>query len=235
MNLGFYKSLCLKPNRKVDFDKGTVQGIFEEIDNVLYIMFRATDEQLDWWNHLLFFPAGIPYNNEDSKVKIHMGWLSEYKRVQIRTFIHNKVNSFKGNKVVCVGSSYGAALATICAVDIQYNFFDKEVCCVALSSPKVGNKAFTSSFNKRVPKSLMAFNGNDIVVEMPPAIFGFDHIANVVHFGKRKFWRTVTNTVSVLWTWMVTKKINDIQDLDLFGDHDIFKNNVMPDEYEVGF
>lgn len=235
MNLRFYKALTLEARGKPDFDKGTVQGMFREIDGILYIVFRATDSQLDWWNHLLFFPASIPYNNEDSEIKIHEGWLSEYKKPEIRDFIHSKIKDFKGKKVVCVGHSYGAALSTICSVDIQYNFSDKEVCCVALSSPRVGNRAFVESYNKRVPMSLMAFNGNDIVVEVPPALFGFRHINNVVHFGKRSLLRTITNTTSVLWMWATKKKISNIEDLDLFGDHDIYKNQVMPDNYEVGF
>lgn len=235
MNLGFYKGLCLKSNSRSDFDKGTIQGIFEEVDGVLYVVFRATDEDLDWWNHLLFLPAAIPYNNEESKIKIHVGWLNEYKRVEIRGFVQNKVKNFSGNKVVVVGHSYGAALAIICSVDLQYNFPDKEICCVALSSPRVGNKDFVESYNKRVPKSLMAFNGNDIVTEVPPSLFGFRHIGNVVHFGKRSLIRTITNTVSVLWAWVTKKKITDIRELDMFGDHDIYKDQTMPDDYEVGY
>ena len=78
----------------------------------------------------------------------------------------------------------GAALAVLCAVDIQYNFpyADIEVCL--FGCPRVGNKAFAKSYNSRVFKTLRVTNGNDIVTKVPPAVFGFRNVGINLHTGK---------------------------------------------------
>ena len=77
----------------------------------------------------------------------------------------------------------GAALAVLCAVDIQYNFPHKDVEAYVFGCPRVGNKAFAKSYNKRVFKTLRVTNGNDIVAKVPPALLGFRHVGINIHTG----------------------------------------------------
>ena len=79
------------------------------------------------------------------------------------------------------GHSLGGALATLCALDVQYNFPDKQVSCYTFGSPKVGNSYFKDSFNKRVPQTYRFVNSADTVPALPPG--GFEHVGIFQHIG----------------------------------------------------
>lgn len=246
MTLGFYKDLARKAYmEEPTINVQTVQAILREIEGILYISFRGTDAKLDWVNNFLFFKKVIPYDNASSKIRVHGGWLEQYKQNGVRDVIQQTVKSFNGSKVVVIGHSYGASLATLCSVDLQYNFTDKQIYCVSLSSPRVGNKEFVTSYNKRV-SHFGGYIGNDIVHSIPPLWLGFRHINNNYHFGHRVFFNFLKNTLSILFLWLTKHHINNIEDLDMVGDHDIWRDGIGPsgkvfndkpmlDNIEVGF
>ncbi len=82
------------------------------------------------------------------------------------------------------GHSYGAALAvTLRRRPRRYHYpcLDYEV--LLFGCPRVGNRAFRKSYNKRVFKTLRVENGNDIVTKVPPALWGFRHVGVKIHVG----------------------------------------------------
>jgi hypothetical protein len=131
----------------------------------------------------------IPYGNKGSKIRVHRGHDECYKKIM--PLMRRKLRSakFSGiDTVIFTGHSLGASLATLGAVDAQYNFGDYyHFACVPISSPKVGNKAFSKSFNKRIPCTYRLVYGRDVVTKIPP--IGYKHVDNLHHFGKYPWWK----------------------------------------------
>lgn len=148
-------------------------------DEIL-IIFRGTDSGINWANNLIFCKKAIPYGNTDTKIRVHSGFLKSYISVrdQIRTHIPKDTC-----KIRITGHSLGAALAVLCAVDLQYNFKNADIEVFLFGCPRVGNTAFARSYNKRVFKTLRVTNGNDIVAKLPPKIFGYRHVGISIHTG----------------------------------------------------
>jgi predicted lipase len=148
-----------------------VPNIFDE-GQACVISFRGTEQKLrDWFTDLNGFQMIYPYDNTTTKIRVHTGFMNAYKSVrsQIHEYLKNKIPTFC---VVC-GHSLGGALATLCAIDIQYNALAGDVNCFTFGSPKVGNKEFIMSYNKRVPRTFRCYMRNDIVPCMPPEFLEF--------------------------------------------------------------
>ena len=152
-------------------NKGTdTQGIFgEAFGNTTVIGFRGSEETgiWDWITDLKFIQQVFPYGDSgNSQVKVHHGFISAYKSV--REAVHQEVKNSPHQRVICTGHSLGGALATLCALDLQYNFPDKDVSCYTYGSPKVGNSHFKNSYDRRVPKTYRFVNSADTVPSLPP-------------------------------------------------------------------
>ena len=148
----------------------------------LFIIFRGSNSSIDWAHNLHFCRKAIPYDNEASPIRVHSGFIDGYKAPQIRLRIHELITP-EIQSVQIAGHSYGAALALLCAVDLQYNFprLDYEV--ALFGCPRVGNRAFQKSYNKRVFKTVRVEYGNDIVTKVPFAWMGFRHVGAKIHLG----------------------------------------------------
>jgi triacylglycerol lipase len=126
-----------------------------------------------------------PYESGGSSgALMHRGFVQAY--FSVRDQIHDYVKSHEISSVTTTGHSLGGALATLCAVDIQYNFANKvSVEAYTYGAPKVGNDAFRESFNKRVPNSYRFAHGMDIVVELPRWWQGYRHVDKEIRIGQR--------------------------------------------------
>ena len=110
------------------------------------------------------------------------------------------------------------------------------ISCAAFSPPHTGNQAFIDSYMKRVPNHKFIFYGTDIVTMLPPEFMGgYKEFPDMINFGKRNPWKVVVNTAKTLWLWASKKKIDNLQELDLFGDHNIYTEGKIPADYEIGF
>lgn len=139
----------------------------------IIISFRGTQEPKDWKTDLdgLHIDYGMvaPYDNNGSPIKVHRGFIRAYKSVRDeihRQFLKDECDI--DNIYVC-GHSLGGSLATLCAVDMQYLYPDRDIFCYVSGNPKVGNKAFVVSYNKRVPNTIRTYTRRDLVPKMPPA------------------------------------------------------------------
>lgn len=166
----------------MDDQRSGVQYFVRKNGALLKIAFRGSDSEKDWHSNLMFWKRCIPYDNTASKIRVHTGFIGRYKtpacREQILRLITPDIV-----RVQITGHSYGAALAVLCAVDVQYQFPDRDIEVVVFGCPRVGNRAFQRSYNARVCKTLRIENGNDIVTKVPPALFGFHHVGAKIHVG----------------------------------------------------
>ena len=150
--------------------------------DTLTITFRGTDSIRNWITDFDFWKRSIPYDNVSSKIRVHKGFLDAYKSFGVRDQILRSVTD-RVRHVKISGHSLGAALSVLCAVDIEYNFPDKDIEVVLFGCPRVGNRAFMKSYNKRVYKTVRVENGNDIVTKVPFAFMGFRHVGARLNIG----------------------------------------------------
>jgi predicted lipase len=166
-------------------NRGTdTQGIFgEAYGNTFVIAFRGSEETglADWITDLKFIKQVFPYaESKNKKVKVHHGFISAYKSV--REEVLKAAKETPHQRIICTGHSLGGALATLCALDVQYNLPDKKVSCYTYGSPKVGNADFAQSYNQRVPNTFRFVNSADTVPSMPPG--GYEHVGMLHHVGQ---------------------------------------------------
>ena len=166
----------------IDDAPSGVQCFLRREGSLLRVAFRGSDSKTDWRHNLQFMKKCIPYDNPDSAVRVHTGFLNAYKVPQVRRRIQDMVNS-SVRRILVSGHSLGAALAVLCAVDLQYNFPDRDIECIVFGCPRVGNAAFRDSYNKRVFKTIRVQNGNDVVTKVPLRIMGYRHVGILVSVG----------------------------------------------------
>ncbi|HEY9762487.1 MAG TPA: lipase family protein [Trichocoleus sp.] len=129
-----------------------------------------------------------PYEGGSSSgALMHQGFVAAY--FSVRDEIHDYIKKSQPiSTAVITGHSLGGALATLCAVDVQYNFSDKiqTIEVYTFGSPKVGNDGFRESFNRRVPNSYRFVHGMDIVPELPRWWQGgYQHVDKEFRIGQR--------------------------------------------------
>ncbi|AFZ56346.1 lipase family protein [Anabaena cylindrica FACHB-243] len=127
-----------------------------------------------------------PYLTENSSGSLmHSGFIKAY--FSVRNQIHEYIKNNNISRVTVSGHSLGGALATLCVVDIQYNFVNQlaSIESFTFGAPKVGNKGFQESYNQRVPSSYQFVNGMDIVPELPRWWQGYRHIDQELRIGSR--------------------------------------------------
>ncbi len=173
-----------------DRDTG-VQCYVRQRGELLVIIFRGTDSAQDWHTDFTFWKKAIPYGNSSSKIRVHTGFLNAYKCPHVRDRLHGMVTP-DIRRIQVLGHSYGAALAVLCAVDLEYNFPDRDYEVLLFGCPRVGNRAFQKSYNKRVFKTLRVENGNDIVTKVPFASWGYRHVGIRIPIGAPRIFGLVS-------------------------------------------
>ena len=144
--------------------------------NTFKISFRGTQQLRDWATDFNAFHMIYPYDNHDSKIRVHRGIHKAYLSVrpEIHEFIKPRISNI--DLAVFTGHSLGGALTTAAAVDFQYNYNDyiskENILGYASGNPAFGNNAFVESFNKRLPNFITTYKRNDWVPHLPPSWFG---------------------------------------------------------------
>lgn len=170
----------------------------------IIIVFRGSESSFDWETNLntrqerAEFEQKVireeivaeqeqvyPYEEKsDSGALMHRGFIKAYFSVRER--IHEYISNRELSRVITTGHSLGGALATLCAVDIQYNFSNKvSIEGYTFGAPKVGNDGFRQSFNRRVPNNYRFVHGMDIVPELPRWWQGYRHVDKEFRIGQR--------------------------------------------------
>lgn len=172
---------CVKEDT-IDDKITDVQCYIRKYKTELYIIFRGTNSKKDWITDFKFWKKTVPYDNMLSKIRVHTGFINAYKSKNVRPKIQSLITD-DIERVNVTGHSYGAALATLCAIDLEYNFPEKDYEVILFGSPRVGNRAFKKSYNKRIFKTFRVYNGNDIVTKIPFAFLGYRHVGIGIHVG----------------------------------------------------
>ncbi|NER80617.1 MAG: lipase family protein [Leptolyngbya sp. SIO1D8] len=162
----------------------------------LYIVFRGTDHGVDWMNNFQFRQQIYPYvygDESGTDVRFHRGFMAAY--LSIRDYLQAEVRKYPNSPITITGHSLGGAVATIAALDLQYNITQhtgQSIQLYTFGAPRVGNSALINSFRQRVPKSYRFVYGWDIVTRIPRAWQGYDHVPEEQRLGNRWTWKIVS-------------------------------------------
>lgn len=165
--------------------------------NRLYVVFRGSDKSIDWINNVQMRQQIYPYGDGNSDVKFHSGFMAAY--FAIRSRLLEVVDQFQGQQIIVTGHSLGGALATIGALDLQYNLgiVDNFTFSVyTYGAPRVGNQALVESFNNRLPDSHRFTYGWDVVTRVPREWQGYAHVDHLIQLGNRWTWQILSRRFS---------------------------------------
>ncbi len=164
-----------------DTDTQGLMGV--AYDKAFVAAFRGSEETglSDWITDVKFIQEPFPYGKGiGNAAKVHQGFLEAYQSV--RDAVIKAVKDTPHKRVICAGHSLGAGLATLCALDIQYNVPGKMAYCYTYGSPKVGNSDFAAAYNQQVPRTYRFVNGSDLVPRVPPG--SYEHVGELYHVGQ---------------------------------------------------
>jgi triacylglycerol lipase len=176
----------------------------DDRDDSIYIVFHGRNSQINRDNNFNFEQGVVEFERtiihdqiiqnqqliysyeqeSSSRVRMHQGFSECY--LSIRPQIHNYLQRHNVSSVTVTGHGLGGALTTLCAIDIQYNFYKRVTIEVyTFGAPRVGNDSFRKSFNYRVPNSYRFVYGMDIVPALPRVWQGYRHVDVEHRLGER--------------------------------------------------
>ena len=156
----------------------------KRLGNTLYIYFQCSNGKEDWKNNL-DFPAK-PYNKMGKFTWfIHRGFSRVWKSV--KPFIRDIIKDNTIENIVIVGYSHGAALAALCHEYIWFNRPDlrEKFVGYGFGCPRIFGGLKPKKLAIRWKRFTVIRNIDDIVTHVPPLIFGYSHIGNIIKIGKR--------------------------------------------------
>jgi len=171
-----YKSTPENGNYAIETDKDT-----------LYILFEWSRGNGDWSNNLNF-PAK-PYKNMGAYWFCHRGFLKVWRamRDEIEKDVRCKLRTHpKIKNIVCVGYSHGGALALFATEDMEYLYGDTlNVTGYGFGAPRVVWGFLPRAVKNRLQGFKVVRNIPDLVTHVPPVLFGFRHVGEVVKIGEK--------------------------------------------------
>lgn len=173
----------------------TQVAVFQNLESKeIYIVFRGSDKGVDWMNNFQMRQQIYPYGDPDeTDVRFHNGFMTAYRSVRDRVLA--EVRKYPDFDITVTGHSLGGAVATIAALDVQYNITQhtgQSIQVYSFGAPRVGNSALVESFQRRVPKNYRFVYGWDIVTYIPRVWQGYEHVPEEYRLGSRWTWRVIS-------------------------------------------
>lgn len=156
----------------------------ERMGTVLYLYFEGSDGVEDWKNNLNF-PVK-PYRRMGQTIwLVHHGFLTVWKSIE--DHVATDILDPTVRKIVVVGYSHGAAVATLCHEYVWYHRPDLRDTQegYGFGCPRVLWGLSTPAYRQRWRRFCVIRNIDDIVTHVPPVFLGFSHVGNVVEIGER--------------------------------------------------
>lgn len=166
-----------------------VDYAFEENGDQLIIVFKESDSKVDWKRNFAFKKK--PYKDMNVPYRVHGGFLKSWKEVEdivIAKITETKENGeYKFNSIYVTGWSHGGALTMLCHECVWFHRPDIRKNCFSVSfdGPRVyGGRKVKPELRERWEHFFEVVNDTDIVTKVPPRLFGFTHVGNIIHIGR---------------------------------------------------
>lgn len=149
----------------------------------LKIFFEWSDGREDWRNNFRFLAIPCkPYKNMPLVWFCHRGFLKVWKSIEPHLKSH--IMNLDVAKIEIVGYSHGGAIALLCYEYCKYNRPDCEIEGAGFGAPRVFWGIVPDVVKERCKSFKVVRYGKDLVTHVPPAVFGFRHISEVVEIGE---------------------------------------------------
>lgn len=116
---------------------------------------------------------------------VHRGFYTQY--VSIAQLVKSNISDGV-DTIICTGHSLGGALATLAAIDLADT--GRRLMCCTFGSPRVGDAAMATLFERRVHTSCRVFHECD-PIPMVPVTTRFTHVYGGYRIGKDTLIRPV--------------------------------------------
>ena len=155
----------------------------EKDEKKLTLYFEWSNGKTDWRNNFKFLAIPWkPYKKQSTLWLCHRGFLKVWKSIE--PYIVDDILNPDIKIIDIVGYSHGGALAQLCYEYVKFNRPDVEVTGVGFGAPRVFWGIARDDVKTRFKGFKVVRNGKDIVTHLPPAIFGYRHISEVVEIGE---------------------------------------------------
>ncbi len=176
----------------------TQAAILHESDlNQVILVFRGSESNTDWFNNAQFRQKTYPYgDNSSTEVRFHRGFMAAYFAVRDR--LHTELRQYPTANLIVAGHSLGGALATIAALDLQYNITQhsqQPLAVYTFGAPRLGNQALVDSFTQRVPNSYRFVYGRDLVTHIPRVWQNYRHVPAAENLPAPFTWKVFTQSL----------------------------------------
>ncbi|KAK9811409.1 hypothetical protein WJX72_003479 [[Myrmecia] bisecta] len=147
------------------------------------VVFRGTDSHslYNWAENMRYWRTDLklPFPGADGSL-VHTGFFVSYNDSSLAPNITAAARELKaahpGKPMYVIGHSMGAAMATLCALDMKFSVGIEDVRLYTFGSPRVGNDVFSSFFQSQIKERVRVTHARDIVPSVPLQIMGFHHI-----------------------------------------------------------
>lgn len=164
-----------------------------EVDgDTIYLLFEWSDGVWDWIHNFLF-PAK-PYKRMTDIWFCHRGFLKVWKAMRDeveakvkKILLENQTyHAIPIKNIVCVGYSHGGAISLLATEDMAYLYGDTlNVTGYGFGAPRVVWGFLPKAVKNRLQRFCVIRNIPDLVTHVPPALFGFWHVGNLVKIGEK--------------------------------------------------
>ena len=169
-----------------------VDDKFVEIEDALLIFFEPSDSDIDWRVNFSFWRA--PYKEMDIGYKGHSGFINSWKLIddEVRAKVTEKGadGKYKWKYIVSIGYSHGGPLSALCHEMVWYereDLRDGKILGINFDGPRMfAGYVVPSALKERWAHFYNFRNHDDIVAHMPPVLFGYRHVGEVIKMGTQE-------------------------------------------------
>jgi len=113
---------------------------------------------------------------------VHQGFYNSYLSIarQVNLAAKSLLANCQNCHVYVTGHSLGAAVATLAAADLYT--LTPDLTLYTFGSPRVGDLAFATYFDKIVPDTYRIVHGQDLVPHIPQRFLGFRHVSREIWY-----------------------------------------------------
>ena len=153
-------------------------GYNSELD-ALFVSFRGSIDLLNWIDDIQIQKIQ-PYDN--TLIEVEKGFYKayEYLKSDVMNSLNNMKTTYPTKKLLLTGHSLGAAIATLMAFDVMYDY---QVSLYTYGSPRVGNAYFAKEF-ENVSEMYRITHYYDIVPHTPPEYMDYHHLSNEIWYSE---------------------------------------------------
>lgn len=204
--------------RFVDSESTNVQCSMCFEENKLFVVFRGSDDMVDWFHN---FNMDLVKYPENSKAEFHAGFLVQWLSVkeEVKKKVAEMIELKEGtvDAIVFAGHSAGSPPACLCAKELS-NAGNIDVRVVTFGSPRFSNHVFKEDFEKKKIPCTRIVLDRDLITRFPFSFSGvYAHVGKPLQLREDHVLERETSVMETLY-WLLL----GIPRIDLgVRDHDV--------------